>query len=88
MDVVNRNRFGRNSATRSYTKTDYGAVPFCPFNYGENSPIKLICPSKMHCQKKWVLIGAENYASLTTILDDGSNSTKKWQRNAEDLVTG
>jgi len=66
---------------------DYGAVPFCPFNYCENSLIKPICPSKKHCEK-WRLIGAENYASLTTILDDGSNSTKKWPRNAEDLVTG
>lgn len=85
MDVVNRNLIGRNSVTRSYSY--YGAVPFSPFNYCENSLIKLICPSKMHSEKKWRLIGAENYASLTTILDDGSNSTKKWPRNAEDLVT-
>ena len=41
MDDVNRNRIGRNSATRSDTKMDYGAVPFCPFNYCENSLIKL-----------------------------------------------
>jgi len=88
MDIVNRNRIGRNSATRSHTTMNYGVVPFCPFNYCENSLIKLSCPSETHCEKKWRLIDAENYASLTTILDDGSNSTKKWPRNAEDLVAG
>jgi len=32
----------------------------------QNSLIKLICPSKMHCEK-WRLIGAENYANLTSL---------------------
>jgi hypothetical protein len=80
MDIVNRNRIGRNSAIRSYTNKDYGAVPFSPFNYCENSLIKPTCPSKMHCETKWRLIATENYITLSNLLDDGSNITKKWRR--------
>jgi hypothetical protein len=81
IDVVNRIVLAETRQHVAIPKRIYSAVPFCLFNYCENSLIKLICPSKIQCEKKLNLIGAENYASLTTILTEATA-----QRNGREML--